>query len=385
MTVDPYLPAASGRSQVPWAEVGPGWHVVLYDSSKADPTSEAEVREGPAVLYLVDDSGVLYEVGVWPAGSYPALVDATANSALIVRTGATVDDTLYEVVDLLTGTVSDVYEVGWPESSYVNTWPHAALTRPTGANTVVLRSDGSDEWLERRSPDGTVITTVYTQPLVEGERSLSWLYAPTGTSLVVAHHGGIAEVSNDGSTVNELWLPQDTRCDPVRWWDADTFLAACYGRGPASAPADEYGDPALWYGKLWLLETDGSGGVPLTEFPPYPPIVVDFGYSDAWPTATGTFLQWSGDCGASQVATLNPDGTGTFLDIALPAGLIADGVAMVDIVGDRMAVHGWQGCDASVGSLFTVDLNGGNLDVLVSAIGDARGVVDVVGLADVYP
>jgi TolB protein len=383
--VDPYLPVASSRSEVPWSEVGPGWHVVLYDSSKADPMSEAEVRDGSAVLYLVDPSGGLYEVGAWGLGTYPTLVDATAASALIVRTGATVDDTSYEVVDLVSGTVSKVYELGWPETSYINTWPAAALTRPTGANAVVIRSDGSNEWLERRSPDGSVLATVYTQPLAEGSRSLAWLYAPDGMSLVVGHSGGLAAVANDGMTLDELWAPQDTWCRPVRWWDADTFLAACYGEGPESAPADEYGDPATWYGRLWLLETDGSAGFPLTEFPPDPPIVVDFGYHDAWPTASDTYLQWSGDCGASKVATLAADGTGSFLEVALPADLIADGVSMVDIVDGRIAIYGWQGCDGWVGSLFTVDLDGGSLDMLIPVIGDARGVIGVIGLADVYP
>jgi TolB protein len=385
VTIDPNLPAAVSRDQIPWSEVGSGWYVVLYDASKAYPTGESDVRDGPSVLYLTDRGGTLYEIAAWDPGLYPFLIDATAESALIVRNGATIDDTLYERIDFATGTASDVYEVGWPESSYLNTWPHAALTRPTGANVAVLRSDGTTEWLERRAPDGSVLAEVYEQPVVEDERSMSWLYSPAGTSLLVAHHGGVAEVANDGTLIADLWVPQDTWCDPVRWWDADAYLATCYGQGPASAPADEYGSPATHYGRLWLLETDGSAGLPLTEFPPDPPIVVDFGYHDAWPTSTGTFLQWSGDCGAAQVATLNADGTGTFMGITLPPDLIADGIGMVDIVGDRMAIYGWQGCDAWVGSLFTVDLDGTNVEVVVPVIGDGRGVVGVEELATVYP
>lgn len=385
VTIDPNLPVALSRDQIPWSEVGPGWYVVLYDASKAYPTGESDVRDGPTVLYLADRDGLLYEVAAWDPGAYPFLVDATAESALVVRNGATIDDALYERIDLATGAATEVYEVGWPETSYLNTWPHAALTRPAGANVAVLRSDGTTEWLERRAPDGTVIAEVYEQPVVEDERSMSWLYSPTGTSLLVAHRGGVAEVANDGTLIADLWVPQDTRCDPVRWWDADTYLATCYGQGPASAPADEYGNPAIHYGRLWLLETDGSAGAVLTEFPPDPPIVGDFGYHDAWPTSTGTFLQWSGDCGAAQVATLNADGTGTFMGLTLPPDLIADGIGMVDIVGDRMAVYGWQGCDGWVGSLFTVNLDGTNVEVVVPVIGDGRGVVGVKELTTVYP
>jgi hypothetical protein len=44
VTVDPYLPSALSRGQVPWADVGPGWYVVLYDSSKANPTDESDIR-----------------------------------------------------------------------------------------------------------------------------------------------------------------------------------------------------------------------------------------------------------------------------------------------------------------------------------------------------
>ena len=250
---------------------------------------------------------------------------------------------------------------------------------------VVHRSDGTTEWLERRTPDGTILSVIYGQSYVGGGRTMAWLYRPDGTSVVVAGSGGISEMSNEGSVLGELWAPPDTLCEPVRWWDADTFLAACYGLGPGSAPLDDYGQPHTYYGRLWLLETEGSPGTPLTEYPAEPPSVVDFGYHDAWPTDDDVFLQWSGDCGSSAVATLTAEGTGDFLDIEEPEARLAHGVEMFDIVDGQMTIYGWESCDAAVGALFTVDLEGRYANTLVPVIGDSRGVTGVRGLATIYP
>lgn len=384
VTVDPNLPSAMNSAAIPWDQVGSGWYVVLYDPSRANPTSDTDVREGPMVLYLANAAGERYEVAAWAPGQYPTLIDATTTSALVARTGSDFDETVFEVLDLTTGIATIAYTFRPPES-FLDIWPHASLTRPNGENVVVHRSDGTIEWLERRTPDGTVITTVYERPLIGQAANMSWLYGPEGTSLVVRHRDGIEYVTNDGSIHGELWTPPDTRCEPVRWWDADTFLAVCYGQGTDSAPLDDYGQPHLFYGRLWLLESDGSTGTALTNFPDEPPMVVDFGYQDAWPTKDDTFLQWSGDCGASAVATLNMDGTGDFLEIATPNDVLADGIRMVDIRSGEMTLYGWQGCDARIGVLFTSDLDGHYLNTLVPVIGDSRGVIGVEGLTTVYP
>jgi hypothetical protein len=214
---------------------------------------------------------------------------------------------------------------------------------------------------------------------------MAWLYGPDWTSLVVAGTSGIFETSNEGSILGGLWAPADTRCEPVRWWDADTFLAACYGQGPGSAPLDDSGQPHTYYDRLWLLETDGSPGAPLTEYPAEPPIVVDFGYHDAWPTDDEIFLPWRGDCGGAAVANLNAEGTGDFLDIKEPETRLAHGVEMVDIHEVQMTNYGWDDCAATVGGLFTVDLEGRYLNTLVPVLGDSRGVIGVRGLATVHP
>jgi TolB protein len=336
------------------------------------------------VLYLVDSGGDRYEIAAWPAHDRPwLLVDATETSALVAGNGATIDDTEWQVVDLMTGATTPVHRVGFPENTY-GSERVVSLTRPTGTNVVVYKSDGTNEWLERRSSEGRLLDTVYQQPYTDRHSSLRWLYTHDGTSLLVTHHGGIAEVSNTGTVLAEIWVPADTRCDPVRWWDADTFLAACYGQGPSSAPIDDNGNPHTYYGRLWLLETDGSDGKALTEYPDDPIYFGDFGHQDAWPSGATTLIQWSGDCGASQIETLQSDGTGVRVTIS-PPGSGVEGGAMVDVIGGHMTVYGWQDCAASVGTLFATDLGGGYLHDLVPIVGDAAAVIGVQGLTTVYP
>lgn len=383
VTTDPNLPEARGRNSIPWDEVGPGWYLVMYDPSRAEPSGEGDIREGPPVLYLVNLAGDKYEIAAWEPGAYPALADATPHTALVARSGE-VDETIYEVVDLATGAVSTAYSVKFPESSLISTWPFASLTRPDGANLVVHRVDDDTEKLERWDRNGTVLSVIFDQPYVEGETDIGWLYEIEGTSVVVSHHDGMTLVSNQGEILDDLWVPDDARCDPVRWWDVDTFLAVCYGYAPGSAPVDDTGALHDHYGRLWLIDTDGSPGTALTELSDEPPIIVDFGFHDAWPAEDDTILQWSGDCGASAVATLNDDGTGSFIEVTTPAEVVADGVRLIDVANGQMTLYGWQGCDGWIGTLFTTDLDGNHLNTLVSVIGDARGVTGVVGLATVF-
>jgi len=359
--------------------------VVLYDSSKADVISESDRRDGAVVLYLVDARGTRYEVAAWPADDRPwELVDATGSKALVAGAGATLDDTEWEVVDMTTGVATAVHDAGFPESSF-SFGPAVSLTRPTGANVVIYHSDGSNEWLERRSPSGATLANVYQQPYLEAESSLRWLYGYDGTTLLVAHHGGIARVSNSGVVQSEIWVPMDHRCDPVRWWDADTVLAACRGQGPGSAPIDSDGNPHTYYSRLWLLETDGSAGVQLTTDPATPPPVVDFGYEDAWPSGSDTYVQWWGDCGAAAIAVLQPDGSGDFVPVSVPSSIVADGHRMIDAIRSQITTFGWQGCGGDIGALFATDLSGAFSHDLVPVAGDARAVIGVVGLATVYP
>lgn len=380
-SVEPYpLPSSQSRNEVPWDEVGGGWYVVLYDSTNANPTSEADFRQGPVALYLVDGHGNRYEITAWSPGSGPdGLVDAWSTKALVVGRGVDGDERMYQVVDLGTGEATPVYSVGFPENSYHIDW-ELSLTRPSAANLVVYSSDGVSERLDRRSPDGHSLANLYTGSYEGALEAPRWLYGHEGTSVLVSSSNGIRRITNTGSDLGRLWVPADSRCDPVRWWDVDTFLGVCYLRGDAAAPHDPIVNPYTHYGQLWLLKTDGASGVPLTGLPRPPPTVSDFGFRDAWPGSETTLLQWTGDCGAANIAALEGDGAATFINVSLPP-LFPAGVKMVDIVDLQIAAHIWQSCDGSGAGLFALDENGAYLHDLVPLVGDAIGVTGAVGLA----
>jgi hypothetical protein len=380
--VPPVLPRALGRDEIPWEQVGPGWYVVLFDSSPAAMDS-AEWRDGPVGLYLVDREGRRYLVATWPADDKPqAIVDAAGTSVLVSGRPSMDADFQVEWVDLVTGERRMAGTADFP-MRVLSQALFPRLVLPAGEAVTVYQSDGTTEWLERRSPDGESLGVFFEQAYVASPSDLRWLDRADGASVLVFHRGGASEVTPSGDLLGGLWVPAETVCYPVRWWDADTYLAACYGLTPASAPLDDYGNLHTYYGRLWLLETDGSAGAPLTAFPAEPPFVGDYGYRDAWPVGTETLIQWSGDCGAAAIRVLQPDGSGELLPVEAPVEVT--GVEMVDVVGGVIAALGWQGCDGWVGSLFTVDLAGHFVRDLFPVVDGARGVFAVRGLAAILP
>lgn len=382
VTIDPYLPEARGRSAIPFDEVDAGWSVILYDSS--DASGEATYRAGPSVLYLVHNAGDLFEVASWEPEAAPYLVDATATAALVLRAGSNPDEHVYEYIDLTTGETSVVHTVGFDESSRLDTWPLASLTRPTGENVLVHRADTEKERLERRSPDGTVLSVVYERPFVERGTDLTWLYGFDGTFVVVASSAGMSTVSINGEQIGDLWTPPDTSCDPVRWWDSETVLVRCNQTDPETALVDEDGNPHLYYGWLWLIPIDGTAGTVLTALPTEPTSVVDFGYQDAWPVDDEVLVQWAGDCSAAGVAILDDDGRGEFLELDLPE-VAGGGSRMLGVLRGEIMLYGWDSCGQMVGLLFTAESDGTDVEVLVAPIEDARGVIGAVSLNTVYP
>jgi hypothetical protein len=368
---------------VPWEEVGAGWYLVLYDSAPVDPWVDGELHEGPMGLFLVNRDAERYLVATWPADDKPwEIVDAAGTSVLVGGRPSMDDDFQVEWIDLVTGARRLAGTAGIPTREVTEAlFPRLVL--PSGEAVTVFISDGTTEWLERRSWEGETLGVLFTQAQVESPSGLRWLDRADGASVVVLHREGGTEVTPAGEVLRDLWVPADTDCYPKRWWDADTYLAACYGRVPGAAPLDDYGNLHHHYGRLWLLETDGSAGTPLTAFPAEPPFVGDYGYRDAWPVGDEVLLQWSGDCGAAAIRLLQPDGTVEPLQVEAPDEMT--GGAMVDVIDGVVAVYGWEGCDGYVGALFTVDLTGHLVRDLFPVPEGARGIRTVRGLAGVFP
>lgn len=380
---EPELPAAPGREEVPWEEVGAGWYLVLFDSSPVDPWVDGELRVGPVGLYLVNRDAERYLLATWPGDDRPqAIVDAAGTSVLVSGRPSIDDDFQVEWIDLITGARRLAGTADFPLRELSEAlFPRLVL--PAGEAVTVYGSDGTTEWLERRSWEGATLGVLFAQAQVESASSLRWLDRADGASVVVLHREGGTEVTPAGEILRDLWVPADSDCYPKRWWDADTYLAACYGRVPGAAPLDDYGNLHRHYGRLWLLETDGSAGTPLTAFPAEPPFVGDYGYRDAWPAGDETLLQWSGDCGAAAIRLLQSDGTGELLEVESPGWMA--GVGMLDVVDATVAIYGWEDCSAWSGALFTVDLTGHLVRDLLPVPGGTRGVFAVRGLATIHP
>lgn len=383
VTVDPYLPAAQPRTAIPWDEVGAGWHVLTYDPSEAYPTGGTDDRYGPTVLYLADPEGGLYEVASWEPDTFPVLVDATPTAALVMTRTATSEVDTYFRIELESGESTQVRTVDFNESSVLEYGMLASLTRPTGDNLVMHRAEAGREWLERQAPDGSVLSVVYERTRVDDQTDLSWLYGWDGTFLVVGDNDTLQMVAIDGTPIGEMWVPPDTQCQPVRWWEADTALVRCHQTDPVTALVDTDGNPHLHYDWLWLIPTDGSNGTELTSIPKEPTIVVDFGYRDAWPVDNGVLLQWTGDCGAAEVRTAEGSGNGLPIDWPEEMGPLSS--SLLDVRDRTVALFAWEGCGGAVGVLASTDLKGDNLEILVPVVGDARGVTYVMPLSTVYP
>lgn len=383
ITVDPYLPSAQPLSAIPWDEVGAGWHVLMYDPSEAYPTGAADDRYGPTVLFLADPEGSLFQVTSWEPNIFPVLVDATPTAALVMTRSATSEVDTYFRIDLESGESTQVRTVDFSESSMLQSWLLASLTRPSGDNLVMHRAEADREWLERQAPDGSVLALVYERPRVDNQPDLSWLYGADGTFLVVGDNDTLQMVAIDGTPIDEMWVPPDTECQPVRWWDADTVLVRCNQTDPATALVDTDGNPHLHYDWLWLIPTDGSEGTELTSIPQEPTIVVDFGYRDAWPVDNGALFQWTGDCGAAEVRTGQGSGTGLPLDWPEEMGTLSS--SLLDVRDRTVTLFAWEACGGTIGLLATTDLEGDNLEIVVPVVGDARGVTYVMTMSTAYP
>ena len=357
VTVDPNLPAAVGGHLVDWDAVGPGWILALYDASDI----VAAVTH-PTVLYLIDPGGTLYEVGSWPSGPYEIADWAgTGDAALLPINGSNA-----VVVDLRTGT--EIATVALPPGPY---GLPVSFTAPTGTNVVVLTDDGTTQRVERRNRSGSVLALLGEQPTPTTARDgLEWLYGHDGTFAIIKHAGGIELVSNDGTFIRDVWTPMAHTRTPKRWWSNDSFVAACVGEGPAF--------PHNWYHQVWILKTDGTAGVPLTEIPAGAIPVVDMGYFDGWQIPSQTYAQWIGDCGTAGIGTVAPDGSVTMIGGG-------ENQRLVSVDGSQITVLGSLQCDSSEARLIATDLRGVETGVLTPRIGDAWGVRSAATLSTVYP
>jgi hypothetical protein len=306
-TVAQPRPAAT-RAAVPWASVGAGW--VLTEYSPGTPSKPA-----PTTLYLVSPSGGKYAVYQWAASktAAPRLLAWSGDKtrALLQLSG----QSQLEQLNLRTGKAArfslpaDALPVGY--------------TRPNGLQLLGAAVSGSAEPLARYTLAGKRVQVLGTQAYEAGA-----IYTPDGTELALSAGTGLLLVSNTGKVIRKLPVPAaDPRigCGAVRWWNPGTVLAECTPKG---------GDAA----QLWLVPANGAKPKALTPVRKSGP---DLGDLDAWPLASGLYLQSAGACGLLE---LNKQAkNGSVAPVQVPGFPAGTSLAVVTGLGPQLLLQG-RGC-----------------------------------------
>lgn len=299
------------RAEVPWARVGPGWELVLYSHSTARPA----FKNGPTTLYLVDPSGALFVLDSWPASRLVSLAGWSGDMtrALLGAKGG------FEQLTLATGQVSKVFAMPAQVSL-------VGYTRPRGQQLLGMRVAGPA--LPVPGPPPAVSYARYTlagklvKVLAAGPAGNTYIpvYSPDGTMLATPGSRGLQLLSSQGKMIRQLTFGAGSchsggMYHPVRWWDADTILAACNVGGDGA--------------RLWLVPATGAPATPLnTPGGPYS--------TNAWRLPGGLYLQILTQNGSVQIARQRPDGP--VVQIGIP-GVPADLNDVVTAAGPRLLVQ----------------------------------------------
>lgn len=360
VTTHPGLPTALSRSLIPMSQIDESWVAVAYSADAIAPP-----EDGPTVIYLVSPQGDRYEVAAFePDAVEPYHVGNIANGGTHVAVLGTDPSTLEGVVmsvDIASGARSVIRSVEGGAS--------ISTTLPTGRDVVVLHTTFSptESNLEVYRTNGSLFADITSIP--DQGPGLTWLYGLDGTYLLVGTPSGLHVYSNDGTLVRSLDTPAGY-CEPVRWWDDSTILAACVPQAVLNAGG--------YYNVLWRIPIDGSPGTQLTADPPPGWDFVEFGHADAWRTSAGTMLQWWGDCAARGIQSLQPDGTGAWI------ALDPSGAPWIHAqAGDDLIVHTIEGCGDPYGPVYLLGTDGSLVQTLVPQLAGYQGVVSVAGMIPV--
>jgi hypothetical protein len=302
--------ALNARASVPWHSVGPGWVLTQYASAPPEGGS------GPAVLYLISPGGTKYQLASWPSWrSAPQLV-AWSPDGRRALFGVVTGGGGAEQLTLASGQVSRVALPGGASA--------IGYTTPSGLNIVAGKPDGDGTSLARYTLSGQLGHSLGYS--ADGQV----LYQPSGTSFVTGASNGLKLVGNTGGLIRSLPVPGATAnsCNPARWWDGATVLAACVPAGHAAS-------------QLWLVPVNGARPKALT--PPRAASSRDLGDLDAWSLASGLYLQSAGPCGVLQI--FRQAGAGSISLVLVPHTVGDNHILTVD--GSRMLVQAPTSCTGS--------------------------------------
>lgn len=351
--------AASHTETIPWSDVGPGWTLATWSPvttlpGDTPPPGEPTFETASTTLFLVDPAGARYPITTFPPPgdkANPQLVDWSGDGKRALFHAAYTEPPSAIVVDLRTGQQTAVPVQGAPR-----------FTRPNGAALLLTTEfDGPQPaTLARVSLDGTTQLTYPTDALgspFDGR----YLAAPDGTRLVLGSTAGLVLMGNDGTLGPTLSVQDQTRCSPLRWWDAATVLASC----------DDLDGSAS---RLWLVPT-GDGVPTALTAPNNHQDGPDYADLTAFRVPAGTFVQAAGACGVVYLAELNADGTTSPVEVP---NTDADGsIRVLGVDGNNLTLKASGACGPGE-ALLDYDPAADTSTVLLGGSVNGGGVVDVV-------
>jgi len=360
---------------VPWAKVGQGWMLALWNPITptmpgVPPAPNEPAREvATTTLYLVDPQGNRYPITTFDPGTAPTLEDWSGDGS-----HALVNPEKYEPggagsklisVDLHTGAQTTL-----PVSDY------ARYTRPNGDALLVAATHDRDKpgTLKRIDLAGNEQQSYPADQLGgAGHFSGSYLQSLDGTQLVLGtanvekdgytrSDNSVVVMGKDGKIIRTLATPMvKAECTPMRWWTSTVILASC---------TNDAGS------QLWKMPVDGGPATALTAVNSGqgdPGFSGDYGDGPAYELPSGTFLQTAGACGTLHLARLTPDMHTT--QVKIPG--VSDSIRLVGATGDKLLLLAKVGCSGTT-SLLAYDPAANTSTVLLGPPINGGGVTEAL-------
>jgi hypothetical protein len=282
------------RSAIPWSQVDAGWTVALW-------TAETLTREQdlipvrPLTVFLVNPIGGRYLITTLSGNFALQLADWSTDvrTALLFRQGATSSEVIR--LDLSSGKTQSFTVTGKVRL--------AKFTKPSGAAILLERVATG---IERVSLSGAHQVTYPGSRTPDPFTPYHPLSSPDGRTIVLDSGRGLVVRAEDGALLRTIASPAGTRaCSPVRWWDANSVLAACEPDVLRSEAQELFVVPILTPGPVTPLAA---------------PTSVDNRFTLAWRLDSGVLLLNAAGCGGGGVLA-GLDSTGHIVARSLPARL----------------------------------------------------------------
>jgi hypothetical protein len=282
------------RSTIPWSQVDAGWTVALW--TDATLTSEQElVPARPQTVYLVNPIGGRYLITTLNGNFTLRLADWSTDvrTALLIRQGATSSEVIR--LDLPSGKMQSFSAAGKVRL--------AQFTKPSGKAILLERAATG---IERVSLSGAHQLTYPKSRTTDQFTPYHPLSSPDGRTIVLDSDHGLVVRAEDGTLRRAIASPAGTgTCSPVRWWDANSVLAACEPDVLRVEAQELFVVSILTPGPVTPLAAATS---------------VDNPFTLAWRLDSGVLLLNGTGCGGAGVLATR-DSTGHIVARSLPAGL----------------------------------------------------------------